>query len=696
MLETLLSPKSVAVVGASTKPGKVGYDILDNLIRGGFKGDIIPVNPGATEILGKKCYANVKDAGIKVEFGVIVLPTKAVKQAVLDLLDVGATSITIISAGFKEVGKEGAAFEKEIVELIRSRGARLLGPNCLGHINTQSNLNASFSKKMPKKGEISVVSQSGALMCAILDWAEERKVGMSKLFSIGNKGDLCENDFFESLAKDDTTKVVMTYLESIADGQKFIKAASACSTVKPIVVLKSGTSAAGQKATSSHTGSLAGADSAYQTAFRRAGVIRALTFEQLQEYCMAFAHQPLPKGDRVAIVTNAGGPGAMCADAVEHSGLVVATIDPKTTAELKTKLPAAASVGNPIDVLGDADPERYAIAVEVALTDPSVDAVIVILTPQSMTNALGTAETIKKHLTGDKPVLAVFMGGEDVKPGRVKLLEVGIPDYTSPDCAVGALKAMVDYAAWRKRTARSVKAFDVDRERVKKIFQKNTDKGRFQIGEVDAKEVFRAYGFNVPAGELAVDGAAAVAVAKKIGFPVVMKVSSADIIHKSDVGGVKINLADAAAVQTAYDTMMTSIKGKMPNAKIDGVYVEKMGARGTEIILGMARDPQFGPMVMFGLGGIFVEVLKDVTFELAPMTADEALEMLTRTKSYALLKGVRGQAGVNIGAVVEALQRLSQLVTDFPEITELDINPMIAAGPDTVPMVADGRMTLKK
>jgi acetyltransferase len=241
-----------------------------------------------------------------------------------------------------------------------------------------------------------------------------------------------------------------------------------------------------------------------------------------------------------------------------------------------------------------------------------------------------------------------------------------------------------------------VKAFDVDRERVKKIFQKNTDKGRFQIGEVDAKEVFRAYGFNVPAGELAVDGAAAVAVAKKIGFPVVMKVSSADIIHKSDVGGVKINLADAAAVQTAYDTMMTSIKGKMPNAKIDGVYVEKMGARGTEIILGMARDPQFGPMVMFGLGGIFVEVLKDVTFELAPMTADEALEMLTRTKSYALLKGVRGQAGVNIGAVVEALQRLSQLVTDFPEITELDINPMIAAGPDTVPMVADGRMTLKK
>jgi len=479
--------------------------------------------------------------------------------------------------------------------------------------------------------------------------------------------------------------------------QKFIKAATDCAKKKPIVVLKSGTSAAGQKATSSHTGSLAGADSAYQTSFRRSGVIRAWTFEQLQDYCMAFALQPLPTGNRVCIVTNAGGPGAMCADAVEHSGLVVATIDPKTAAELKSKLPAAASVGNPIDVLGDADPERYAIAVEVALTDPSVDAVIVILTPQSMTDAFGTAETIKRHIDAKgskKPVLAVFMGGEDVKAGRQKLLEVGIPDYTSPDSAVGALKAMVDYSAWRKKGDRVVKRFDVDKARAQKVLDKNRAVGRMQIGEVDAKEIFRAYGFNVPAGELAVDGAKAVEVANKIGYPVVMKVSSADIIHKSDVGGVKINLADAAAVKAAYDTMMTSIKAKQPTAKIDGVYVEKMSAKGTELVLGMARDPQFGPMVMFGLGGIFVEVLKDVTFELAPMTAEEATEMLTRTKSYALLKGVRGQAGVNINAVVEALQRLSQLVTDFPEIKELDINPMIAGGPDTVPAVADGRMTI--
>lgn len=692
-----MTPKTVAVVGASTKPGKVGYDILENLIKCGYKGDIIPVNPNATEILGKKCYANVKDAGVKVDFGVIVLPNKVVKQAVTDLLDAGATSITVISAGFKEVGKEGAALEKEIVELVRSRGARMLGPNCLGHINTHAQLNASFSKKVPHPGAISVVSQSGALMCAILDWAVERKVGMSKIFSIGNKGDLCENDFFEALANDDKTNVVLTYLESIADGQKFIKAATDCAKKKPIVVLKSGTSAAGQKATSSHTGSLAGADSAYQTSFRRSGVIRAWTFEQLQDYCMAFALQPLPTGNRVCIVTNAGGPGAMCADAVEHSGLVVATIDPKTAAELKSKLPAAASVGNPIDVLGDADPERYAIAVEVALTDPSVDAVIVILTPQSMTDAFGTAETIKRHIDAKgskKPVLAVFMGGEDVKAGRQKLLEVGIPDYTSPDSAVGALKAMVDYSAWRKKGDRVVKRFDVDKARAQKVLDKNRAVGRMQIGEVDAKEIFRAYGFNVPAGELAVDGAKAVEVANKIGYPVVMKVSSADIIHKSDVGGVKINLADAAAVKAAYDTMMTSIKAKQPTAKIDGVYVEKMSAKGTELVLGMARDPQFGPMVMFGLGGIFVEVLKDVTFELAPMTAEEATEMLTRTKSYALLKGVRGQAGVNINAVVEALQRLSQLVTDFPEIKELDINPMIAGGPDTVPAVADGRMTI--
>jgi acetyl coenzyme A synthetase (ADP forming)-like protein len=695
MLETLFAPKSVAVIGASSKPGKVGYDILNNIIQGGFPGPIIPVNPGSTEILGKKCYPNVKDAGVKIDFGCIVLPSSAVKQAVTDLLDAGATAITIISAGFKETGKEGAALEKEIVELVRSRGARLLGPNCLGHLNPHAAINASFAQKMPPKGDISVISQSGALLCAILDWAELRNVGMSKLVSMGNKGDLCENDFFEMLSDDPQTKVVMTYVESIADGPRFIEAATACNKKKPIVLLKSGTSAAGQKATSSHTGSLAGADSAYQTGFRRSGVVRAWTFEQLQDYCMAFALQPLPAGNRVCIVTNAGGPGAMCADAVEHGGLVVATIDPKTAAELKTKLPAAASVGNPIDVLGDADPVRYAEAVKVALNDPSVDSVIVILTPQSMTQALPTAETLGQYMKGcTKPVLAVFMGGLDVAPARKRLLELGIPDYTSPDCAVGALKAMVDYAAWRKKGERVIKKFDVDKARAEKVLQKNRSVGRMQIGEVDAKEIFRAYGFNVPAGELAADGVKAVEVANKIGYPVVMKVSSADIIHKSDVGGVKLNLADAVSVKAAYDTMMTSIKAKQPNAKIDGVYVEKMGSKGTELVVGMARDPQMGPMVMFGLGGIFVEVLKDVTFELAPMTADEAMEMLTRTKSYALLKGVRGQAGVNIAAVVEALQRLSQLVTDFPEIKELDINPMIAGGPDTVPVVADGRMTI--
>lgn len=695
-MRALLSPESVALIGASRNPGKVGYEIMLNLIEGGYKGDIVPVNPSADEIMGIKCYSDLAAYGKPVDLAIVAIPSPLVQSSVADLLDYGVQAICIITAGFKETGPEGEELEKEITRMCKGRGVRLLGPNCLGLINTHNNMNASFAKHMPIKGGISVISQSGALCTAILDWAAGRHLGLAKMISMGNKADLSENDFLASFMEDKETKVIVGYLESIGSGNEFIKAAEAAASRKPVVVFKSGVTKAGGKAASSHTGSLAGADIAYGAAFKRSGIIRADTFEQLFDFATAFAMQPLPKGRRVAIITNAGGPGIMAADAVELSGLEVCTLAGAAASALREKLPAAASVGNPIDVLGDADPGRYVAAVEAAQNDPSVDSIIVILTPQAMTKPAETARAIAKCVRGDKPVLASFMGGVDVMPGRDELVASSLPDYPAPDRAVAALKAMCDYAEWLERPQRVITRFSVNRRRVERIIYRDIRSGVLQVGEPEAKAVLRAYGFNVAAGRLATTVDQAVEIAEKIGFPTAMKIVSPDIIHKSDMGGVKLNLASKDAVRDAYDLMMIRIRERVPNARLDGVYVEKMCGRGREVILGMTRDPQFGPMLMFGLGGIFVEVMKDVTFHIAPITQDEAMEMLEHTKSFALLKGVRGQSSVDLSAIAVALQRISQLVTDFPEISEMDINPFIVGEVGMDSVAADARITLKK
>jgi len=702
MLESLLTPKSVAVIGASRKPGKVGHEILANLLAGDFEGEIVPVNPAGGEILGVKCYENLADHEGSIDLAVIAIPTKFVMAATEASIKAGAGSVVVITAGFKETGEEGAALEKELADLCRARGVRLLGPNCLGHINTRHKLNASFATHLPEIGGMSVISQSGALCTAILDWAASRHLGLAKLVSMGNKADLDETDFLPAFAADEDTKVIVGYLESIAAGDKFLKAAEAAASVKPVVILKSGTTASGGKAASSHTGSLAGADIAYGAAFRRSGVIRADTFEGLFDYATALAMQPLPKGNRVAIITNAGGPGIMAADAVENQGLSVATLGDGTATALRAKLPAAASVGNPIDVLGDADPERYAAAVKAAQEDDEVDAIIVILTPQAMTRpvetALAVAERIKAAAADPelrpKPVLAVFMGGRDVMSAREELVTSGLPDYPAPERAVAALKAMVEYAEWRRRPPRAVTRFPVNRRRAERIIARHLRMDRLQVGEDKAKEILRAYDFNVPEGRACSSADQAVEVAEVVGYPIAMKVLSPDVIHKSDVGGVRLNLANAEQVRDAFDLMMLRIGRKMPEARLGDVYVEKMCRSGREVIVGMTRDPQFGPMLMFGLGGIFVEVMKDVTFHLAPITADEAMQMLKGTRSYALLKGARGHAGVDLEAIAGVLQRVSQLTTDFPQISELDINPLIVGEKGTDPVVADARITL--
>ena len=425
--------------------------------------------------------------------------------------------------------EEGARLEREIAELCRSRGARLMGPNCLGVMNTHHKMDASFANYMPQPGGISVLSQSGALCTAILDWSAARKLGLATLLSIGNKADLDETDFLAAFADDEKTKVIVGYLESIISGDEFVRVAESVATVKPVVILKAGTTSAGSKAASSHTGALAGADIAYGAAFKRAGVIRADTFEALFDYATALAMQPLPKGDRVAIITNAGGPGIMAADAVEHAGMTVASLRPETERALREKLPAAASVGNPIDVLGDAGPERYAEAVEAAQSDPSVDAIIVILTPQAMTQPLETARAIAAGANGQKPLLATFMGGKDVMPGRDELVAANLPDYPSPERAAAALKAMVDYAAWRQRPPRIVARFPVNRRRVERVIARQLRTGRTYIGEAKAKEILRAYDFIVPEGRLVTSVEEAVEVAPRIGYPLAMKIVSPDI-----------------------------------------------------------------------------------------------------------------------------------------------------------------------
>ncbi len=696
MLEFLLYPKSIAVIGASRTPGKVGYEILANLLDGGFEGQIIPVNPSADEILGLSCLHDLNTYTSTVDLTVIAVPAASVLKAVESSIRAEVKAIAIITSGFRETGPEGTKIQSEIAQLCSQAGVRLLGPNCLGLINTGHRMNASFSKRMPKAGGISVLSQSGAVCTAMLDWALARGLGLAKIVSIGNKADLNETDFLSAFAADEQTKVIVGYLENITSGDKFIKAARAAASAKPLVLLRAGITEAGMKAASAHTGGLAGDDIAYAAAFKRAGVIRAESFDSLFDYAAALSMQPLPKGNRVAIITNAGGPAVMAADALEQSGMKVATLNGHSAGALREKLPPAAIVSNPIDVLGDADPERYATAVSAAQKDDSVDAIIVILTPHAMTRPAETARAIAACGSDDKPVLAVFLGSADAMPGRKELADCNLPDYPSPERAVAALRAMYEYGTWRSRPARVVTRFPVNRHRVERIISRHLRTNHIQIGEVEAKEILRAYDFNVPDGRVANRSEEAVEIAERIGFPVAMKIVSADIVHKSDVGGIKLNISSSDQVRDTFDLLTLRVSRRAPEARLNGVYVEKMSVRGLEVILGMTSDSQFGPMLIFGLGGTFVDVLKDVSCYLAPVTAGEAMQMLMETRSYALLKGARGQADVDLSAITGGLQRISQLATDFPQIKELNINPFIVGSLGTKAMVVDAQITLSR
>jgi acetyl coenzyme A synthetase (ADP forming)-like protein len=695
--DKLLRPKSVAVIGASTDKTKVGNNVLENIIGGGFSGEIYPVNPRATEISGKKCYPSLAAIPGQVDCAVLVIKRDLVVPALRECGAKGVLAVIVITAGFAETGEEGRKLQGEIAQIARQHKITLLGPNCLGLINPWHRLNAAFGQAINLPGPIALISQSGALITAIQDMAAHEKIGFSVLASLGNKATLDEVEFLQTLSKDENTRVIAAYLEDIGRGQDFMRVAERVSKNKPIVILKSGRTTSGAKAASSHTGSLAGADSAYNSAFERTGVVRADSIEHLFDVATAFAYQPLPKGDRIAVVTNAGGPGIMMTDALELAGLTIARFDDKTKEALRNILPAAGSAHNPVDVLGDATGDLYGAAIEVLLSSDSVDSLIIILTPQKMTDDVATARAIvaaaQKHR---KPVLACFMGADIIARGVQLLRENRIPCYAIPERAARAIREMVSYYRYRNRPLRVIERFAVNKIPAIKIIKSARNRNNFEIGENDAKTIMTAYNFNVPPGELALSVDEAIRFADEMGYPVAMKISSPDILHKSDVGGVKIGLAGPQAVEDAFELMMLRIKRKMPGANLRGVLIEKMILGGKETILGMKKDPQFGPVLMFGLGGIFVEVFKDVTFGLAPITDEECRTMLESTRSYKLLTGARGEKSVDISSIVLNMQRLSQLVMDFPEIDEIDINPLKVGYEGDGAFVVDARIILKK
>jgi acetate---CoA ligase (ADP-forming) len=587
--------------------------------------------------------------------------------------------VVIITAGFREAGLAGLEREQEVLDLARQNGIRLIGPNCLGVIDTNTPLNASFSAGTPPSGPMAFMSQSGALGTAILDWAQAGRLGLSKFVSLGNKADVSEIDLLEDWGKDDNSRVILCYIEGVPDGQTFIDVARRTSKKKPIVAIKSGVTQGGARAVSSHTGSLAGSEQAYQAAFRQAGIVRADTLEDLFDYAIGFGYLPPLRGDRIAIVTNAGGPGILATDALERAGLSLARFTPDNLASLKQGLPDAASASNPVDVLGDARSDRYRFALELVVADPSVDAVIVILTPQAMTEIEPTAQAVIDIAAGATvPVIACFMGEARVARAAAMFAARRLPNFPFPERAASVLKAMSTYRQFAAEPLPEFERFAIDHAAIRQLFDRVRAEGRVAIGDAEARDILAACGLTIPPSELAESPEQAAEIAGRIGFPVVLKIASPDILHKTDVGGVKVGLETPSDVRDAFDLITYRAHRYLPDARLWGCLVQKMAPPGIEVLLGMNRDPQFGPLVTFGLGGIFVEILKDVAFRVAPFARGEAEQMLAEIRARAVIDGVRGKPPADKPALVEALLRISQLVSEFPEISELDINPFIA------------------
>jgi len=710
-LDAIFSPQSVAVVGASTTPGKVGHDIFANILKGGYRGILYPVNPNAKSVLSVRAYPNILDIPDDVDLAIIILPPRVALKAIKEAIKKGVKGVVIVSAGFREVGGEGLEIENQIVAICKKAGVRVVGPNCLGVINPLSSvsLNASFSRRMPKSGNISFISQSGALCTAVLDFAADRDFGFSKFISIGNKADVDELDLLRYMHDDKDTEVIMIYLEELKKGLEFVESVKEITSgdrPTPILVIKSGRTTAGARAAASHTGALAGSEAVYDAIFKQAGIIRVDSIDELFDYAIAFAYKnksetgtftrKVPGGNRVAIVTNAGGPGIVATDMTVSSGLKLAKFHEETIEALKSHLPLTANLHNPVDIIGDAAQDRYENALSSVIKDEDVDGALVILTPQSMTNALGTAEAIVRiDRCTHKPILCCFMGIFDVSSGVKYLQEHGIPVFKFPENTAKAFGALYKYSNWLNRQHLAQFTLKHNKEHAAEIIKNSLAAGKTYLSELDGLELLKCYGFNVLPAQIAKNKNEAIEIAENLSFPVAMKIISPQIQHKSDAKGVILQIDSKEKVKQAFQKLIERAKQFNPNTVIEGVLVQKMSQPGDEVILGVNRYPIFGPLLMAGLGGIYVELFKDVVFRLAPIKRNESRRMIKSIKGYNIFKGFRGRPESDIKAIEKSVVSLSNMVTNHPEIAEMDINPLMVHEEGKGATVADYRIILK-
>jgi len=661
----------------------------------GYKGDIYPVNPKADQILGLTSYPDVLDVPELVDLAVVVLPAQMTPDVLRGCGERGIKAVIIISGGFREVGDSGEKLEQECLQIARNFGIRVIGPNCVGTLDLNTGLNTTFIEGIPATGSIGFLSQSGAVCGGVVDYIADKQIGFSHFASLGNELDVDEADMIAFFGEHPKVKVIAAYVEGIQDGEKFLKVASDVSRKKPIVLLKAGRTDAGAKAVSSHTGSLAGAYSAYQAAFKQAGVIEVPNMSALFDVAWALSCQPLPKGNKVAIFTNAGGPAALASDSLAVNGFELAEISEEKQSQLAEKLNPSAQVANPVDMLGGAEPAEFEHCFSVLLNDPDVDVFLPMLVPQSLVNpgdvAAVIAENAKKT---DKTVLSCLVGEQSLAEARTVLHQNCVPMNIFPDVPGNILGAMRRYHDWRTKTKQKLFEYsDVDKSAVEQYFQKVTS---LTLGEADSRPILSAYGMEPVAGDMAADAEEAVMIASRIGFPVVIKIVSPQILHKTDFGGIALNLASPQEIREAIAAMTAEIRQAAPDAEIRGFLVEKMAPKGLEVIVGMRRDPTFGPLMMFGLGGVYVELFKDVGFAVAPLTFNDAVEMIESTKAGRLIKGFRGGPVYDLHAVVDTIGRLSQLALDHPQISEVEINPLLVMPEGEGVSVLDVRVIVSK
>jgi len=697
-LRALLRPKTIAVIGASATPGKIGFTVMDNLIKSGYEGTIYPINTSATEILGLKAYPSVLNVEGPIDAAVITVPAKFVPGVTEECGKKGIKGLIIIASGFSEVGNR--ELEDQVVAIARQYGVRILGPNIVGTMSNSDKLNASFAPFLPLPGKSALISQSGALLIALDAASFTRRVGFDKMFSIGNMSDVNFADIINVLDDDPNTTCVSLYIEGFKDGREFMEASRKSS--KPIVALKAGVSAHGAAAAASHTGSLAGAAKVYGAAFQQSGVIQASDLNNLFDRTQALSLQPPMKGDNLVIITNGGGVGVLATDAAEKYGIPLKFVPADVQAELKKHMPEFGSAKNPVDLTGMAGLEWYADCIRFSLAHPWTDGMVVLYCETAMTDPMEIAKGIKKAYdeanAKENPITVSFVGGERSEKAMQWLIENGIPAYGAPDVAVNAMAGLRDYARMKAMINETMACdFQVDRAAALEIIRLAHVDGRSALTEIEAKQVFTAYGLPTTATFLAKTEDEAVALAKKIGFPVVMKIVSPEILHKSDAGGVKVNIKDEASVRDAFKTILTNAKAYKADANIHGIAIQEMAPWGTEIILGSVNDATFGPTMMFGLGGIFVEVLKDVTFRVAPVSNGQALRMLGEIRGAPILAGVRGEKPRDRQAMADTICRYSSMIVDLAdEISESDANPVLVYEEGKGIKVVDARIILKK